>query len=603
MKDLSFDIKARDRTGPAVDSATGRMRNYDGQLSALAGRMAFLTTAAKGMAAGLSLAGTVAIIRDVAAGVAEIGDAAQIAGVSVKSFQELKYVAEQNRIPVDALQDGLKELSLRADEFIVSMGKSGSASEAFQRLGYSVDVLKQKLKDPSALFAEIIGRLQQLDKAAQIRIADEIFGGTGGERFVQLIEQGEVGIRAQIKAANDLGAVMDEALIKRAADIDRRFNQISSTVGTVLKGAIISATDSLFNFVDGFQEFQNQQTSTLEAARLSNAERRLTVENKILETKNNGALSDRNRIRALGQLQIEFDKLKTEDAEITAALNNKPKPITRKPDNPWNGNVTTPSGGSGRSSTRDTISDYDRVIEKLREEQDLLGLNETAQRVLTEQRRAGVEASSEQGKAIETMVRSIDGEREALERIKKAQEDYQRAAEWAFTSAGDAILSIVDKSASASDALKKLIVQFGLAAAQAALLNSGPLAGLFSNLLGGGTAKVASSWSSGLLDFRASGGPVDPWGTYLVGENGPEVLQMGAMGGKVVSNGNAFGGSGSGTVQLVSNITVTGTGDKELLEQLRSATEQQIAEAQTFFSKWVLPQRVSEINEKPRLRG
>lgn len=40
---------------------------------------------------------------------------------------------------------------------------------------------------------------------------------------------------------------------------------------------------------------------------------------------------------------------------------------------------------------------------------------------------------------------------------------------------------------------------------------------------------------------RAGGGPVDPWGTYLVGERGPELLRMGARGGTVVPNGAAGG--------------------------------------------------------------
>src|SRR5690606_5005138 len=99
---------------------------------------------------------------------------AKRAGVEVEAFQQWGYVARQNRIDIGALTDGFKELNLRADEFVVT-GK-GSAAEAFQRLGYTANDLKQKLQDPSNLMLEIIGRLEGLDKAAQIRIADELFG-------------------------------------------------------------------------------------------------------------------------------------------------------------------------------------------------------------------------------------------------------------------------------------------------------------------------------------------------------------------------------------------------------------------------------------------
>ncbi|MCB5411026.1 hypothetical protein H0485_13585 [Pseudogemmobacter sp. CC-YST710] len=53
---------------------------------------------------------------------------------------------ETDKAGVDALTDGLKELNLRADEFVVTGG--GSAAEAFERLGYSASELKQKLTDP-----------------------------------------------------------------------------------------------------------------------------------------------------------------------------------------------------------------------------------------------------------------------------------------------------------------------------------------------------------------------------------------------------------------------------------------------------------------------
>src|SRR5690606_26947064 len=144
----------------------------------------------------------------IAKGVASIGDEAKRAGLSNKAFQELSHVANTNRIAVDALTDGMKELSLRADEWITTGG--GAAAEAFQRLGYSATDLKAKLADPSARLAEIIERVQKLDRAAGIRIFDEIFGGTGGERFVQLIDQGADSIRRTVKEARDLGLVLDD---------------------------------------------------------------------------------------------------------------------------------------------------------------------------------------------------------------------------------------------------------------------------------------------------------------------------------------------------------------------------------------------------------
>ena len=46
---------------------------------------------------------------------AQIGDEAKRAGVSVRALQEWKIVGAQNRIGIDQIVDGLKELNLRAD--------------------------------------------------------------------------------------------------------------------------------------------------------------------------------------------------------------------------------------------------------------------------------------------------------------------------------------------------------------------------------------------------------------------------------------------------------------------------------------------------------
>src|SRR5690606_26365861 len=137
-----------------------------------------------------------------AKGIAEIGDEARKAGLSTRAFQEWRYVAEQARIPIDAITDAFKELAIRADEF-AHTGK-GSAAEAFARLGMTRQEVQEKLRNPSALMLELIERTKALrNTAAGVRIFDELFGGTGGERMVKLLQEGEGAIRDQIRAAND----------------------------------------------------------------------------------------------------------------------------------------------------------------------------------------------------------------------------------------------------------------------------------------------------------------------------------------------------------------------------------------------------------------
>lgn len=312
-----------------------------------------------GIAGGLAAAGLSGIITqvgDVARSVATVGDEARRAGVSAKAFQEWKFVAEQNRIGIDAMVDGLKELNLRADEFAIT-GK-GSAAEAFARLGYSAEEVKRKLEDPSALLLEIIGRLEQMDSAAQIRIADELFGGTAGERFVELLDQGEAGIRATITAANDLGVIMDDELIAKAAEVDRNFSAIAATVGTALKSAIVSAADSLTDFINRFWDFQHQSNSVLRGQQLSITSAQAEAADQLREIdmqESMGVAAPDSNTWADQRAQWETviaDRQKQLD-QIDGILNDRappPKPMEKPGDRTWTPPAYVappPSGGGG----------------------------------------------------------------------------------------------------------------------------------------------------------------------------------------------------------------------------------------------------------------
>lgn len=247
------------RSADALEaSMSGAGKGVNIAMAALKGGVAGLVTS---LSVGL-LTGIASRIGDITKNIANVGNEAKRAGLSTKAFQELGYVAQQNRIPVDALVDGMKELNLRADEWVTTGG--GSAAEAFQRLGYTAEDLKRKLRDPSALLVEIIGRLEHLDRAAQIRIADELFGGTGGERFVELLDRGAGGVRQLIQEAHEFGAVLDDEAIARADELDRKFNQIGTTISTWTKQAVVDFVGVMDDFLDRFNKVEEQSSRNLQ---------------------------------------------------------------------------------------------------------------------------------------------------------------------------------------------------------------------------------------------------------------------------------------------------------------------------------------------------
>ncbi|MDI4664528.1 hypothetical protein K9U40_09345 [Xanthobacter autotrophicus] len=206
----------------------------------------FSTLGGAGIIAGGGLAGIITTLRSAATSVADLAAEAQKAGVAFEPFQELKYATGQARIGVDALTDGLKEMQLRADEFIRT--GAGSSVEAFKRLGYTAADLKKKLADPAALFEEIIDKMKGFSKAGQIRIADEIFGGTGGEQFVRLMEQGEGAISRAREEARALGVILSDDLAAEAKKVAQEFDKLALRIEVALKSGVLEGARALEDY-------------------------------------------------------------------------------------------------------------------------------------------------------------------------------------------------------------------------------------------------------------------------------------------------------------------------------------------------------------------
>ncbi|NDW30963.1 phage tail tape measure protein [Salipiger sp. PrR007] len=232
----------------ATQNTSKMARDIDSNLNKAAASVGNLTKAFAAGAAATAVGVLTSNLRQGVNAIAQIGDEARRSGLGVEAFQQLSYVASQSRIPIDAVVDGMKELNLRADEFVVT-GK-GSAADAFARLGLGAADLQRQLEKPEELLLDIIGRMEDLDRAAQIRVADEIFGGTGGERFVELLAKGEDGIRSMMEQAEEMGLVIDAELIAKAQRIDAEFSRMMDKASTWAKGLAVALADIPFDVIE-----------------------------------------------------------------------------------------------------------------------------------------------------------------------------------------------------------------------------------------------------------------------------------------------------------------------------------------------------------------
>ncbi|MDQ0347867.1 hypothetical protein [Ancylobacter vacuolatus] len=380
----------------AKSSATRLKAAFAGIGGAVSGAAGALGAAAG--IGGLGLAGLFAGAKTAAADLAQIAAEAQKAGVAVEAFQELGYAAQGALVNIDALTDGVKELQLRADEFIVT--GAGGGAEAFQRLGYTADDLKTKLQDPAALFEEIIEKLGRLDKASQIRISDELFGGTGGEQFVRLLSQGNGYIARMRQEARDTGNVLDAELIQRAVEIDRQFAKLATTVGTQLKGALVGVVALMRDFTDMLNSTETQTSATLQ--------RRIDLLTAAAENMRKSSMAF-----ALGGGEDGIKRREAEAAALQAQLDSRPPRVTVNPSGVTGGRGDLSNVGEAH----DLAKAYDQIVQsaegriaQMAIEQQALGLTTAAaetlrvkQELLAEAQRAGITLTADQSAKLEEL--------------------------------------------------------------------------------------------------------------------------------------------------------------------------------------------------------
>jgi hypothetical protein len=465
----------------------------------------FGTGLVAGLAAG-GIAGIVSQIGNVAKAVASISDEAKRAGVTTQVFQEWSAVAQSARIPIDALVDGFKELNIRADEFATT-GK-GSAAEAFARLGLTPAEVKERIKDPAEFMLLLIDRTRLLnDTAASTRIFDEVFGGTGAERMVTLLDQSTESIRGTIEEAHRLGNVISDDVIARAADLDRQFNIVATTVGSALKTAIVEASAALVRFIDEFREFENRNTGSLQT-RLGELN---TRRGQLLGPEGQPGLVQ-SGLSLFGKgAKSELAAIDAEMAAIAAELKQRALPKLRQ-ELLQQSAGTTPyvpppatTGGSGRSATTSAAEREAEAIRRLtaelQEELRLVGASDVEKRASSVLRGLAASATDEEREKIVLL-------NEALFQGEEAQR--RTADQAAFFRDGmfDAFASIIPAIETGNAALDRFISTMIQAVAQAALLGTGPLGGM----LGGGLLSFAHGGEVRVPGY-AGGGSVSGPGT------------------------------------------------------------------------------------------
>ncbi len=293
-KDMGRATKAtndnfRKMEGRARQSAQSMERSLGNASASIAGKLeGMFAPLMRGGALVAGVGGAAIALKQIADTVAEVDREARKAGVSAQVWQQWTYVATATGMSIDGVTDALKELNIRGDEF-ARTGK-GSAEEAFQRLGYSAADVAVKLQDPSRFMDEIIAKLQTMDRAAQTRILDEVFGGTGAEELAKVLGLSV----AEIQNMRSEAATFTAEQIEAAQKIDREFSTMWRNFTVYAKQAAIEGVNvasSIIGFINdpsgGARDRAIADANSPERRLARLQEQRARIERQIADTEAN----------------------------------------------------------------------------------------------------------------------------------------------------------------------------------------------------------------------------------------------------------------------------------------------------------------------------
>lgn len=194
-----------------------------------------------------------------------IGELSQMTGVSVESLSKYQIAAKTSGVELEELSKAFVKLGRGMDE---ASGGTGTAKEAFDRLGISVRDSKGELKSSEQVMLEVAEKFANMDDGAtKAAIAVELFGKSGAA-LIPFLNQGKDGLEELSRTAKALGLVMDEELVRAAdatADSMTIVGMMAQGLGTRIMAELLPV---IYKVVQGLIDFAVETNAVQVAAEL-----------------------------------------------------------------------------------------------------------------------------------------------------------------------------------------------------------------------------------------------------------------------------------------------------------------------------------------------
>ncbi|MFC6487370.1 hypothetical protein [Nitratireductor sp. GCM10026969] len=438
----------------------------------------------------------------------ELAKAADRVGLTTTAFQELQFGMELAGVSATEFESNMERFTRRMGD---AATKGGRLADIMEANGIAIRSADGRIRSSEALlreYAELIKNAATEQEA--MTLATEAFGRSGG-KMVLALRNGAAGLDDMADAAANAGGVIDEELLRRAEELDDEFAALWRTFEINAKSAILAASAYLRDMGSEIGAITDALNDLISNPSLRNASRALFGEGAT-----NFALgmdADARIRQAHGGGDPQRDARLERQLRERYGVDQQTTVVPIKDDEKRAGSRNRAAAAAIREAeaVRDLIAD-------LEFERSLIGLTDVEREKANNLRRAGAAATDEQREKIAALTEAIHNENAAIQAQEEAYEQLQQIG----VDALESIVSAFEDGKLEAEELIGILIRVAQQLLQLKSLSGGG-GGLLGQILGAIVPGFANGTSSA------------PGGLAIVGERGPELVNL-PRGSQVVPN-------------------------------------------------------------------
>lgn len=183
------------------------------------------------------MAGFAKSVLSAASALAELKKQADAIGVTTDELQQLHHAASQAEGSAKGIEKGMQRFSQEA--YNASRG-TGALFDVFRENNIALRDAQGNMRPVLDMFMDFADLVKNAPSNQQLGLVGAIFGRRGAVEMIGLLKEGSAGLRKLMEEAK--GIVSPET-IKKADELDDRFNAIADTISRRVKGALVDVAD------------------------------------------------------------------------------------------------------------------------------------------------------------------------------------------------------------------------------------------------------------------------------------------------------------------------------------------------------------------------